>query len=64
MMDYGISSVRGRRNDFRKADDPGENSFAKEFSPGPPFRKLLNGCGEALVWQQVRLPAHELKKHI
>jgi hypothetical protein len=23
----------GRRNDFQKADNQGENSFAKEFSP-------------------------------
>jgi hypothetical protein len=38
---------------------PGENSFAKEFSPGPLFRKLLNGCVATALHPQVSLSAHE-----
>ena len=31
-LDYGISSVCRRRNDFHKADSPGKQPFAKGFS--------------------------------
>ena len=38
-MDYCVGAVGESRNDFQKADDQGENSFAKEFSPWTPFQK-------------------------
>ncbi len=35
-------------------------TFGKK--PGPPFRKLLNGCGVAMSQRQDRLPAHDTKQ--
>ena len=46
---------------FRKRIARGKTLLQKGFPPGPPFRKLLNDCGEALSQRQVRLPAHELR---
>jgi hypothetical protein len=40
-LDYCINSACRSRNDFQKADRPGENPFAKGFSPGTPFPKTL-----------------------
>ena len=39
VMDYCIGSACRRRNDFQKADDQGENPFAKGFSPWTLFPK-------------------------
>ena len=44
-MDYCISSVCGRRMAFRKETARGKTLLQKSFPPGPPFRKLPNGCG-------------------
>ena len=49
---------------FRKRTAREKTLLQKGFPPGPPFRKLLNGCGAAMSQRQDRLPAHDLKKHI
>ncbi len=42
---------------FRKRTAGEKTLLQKGFPPGPPFRKLLNGCGVALHQRQ-----HDLKK--
>jgi hypothetical protein len=39
-MDYYVSSICGRRNDFQKADRQGENAFATPRDAGFPLDPL------------------------
>ena len=65
-MTWNIASspLVGEEMTFRKRTARGKTLLQKGFPPEPPFRKLPNDCGEALVWRRVRLPAHKLRKHI
>ena len=41
---------------FRKRTARGKTLLQKGFPPGPPFRKLLNGCGVAMSQRQIAYP--------
>jgi gluconokinase len=62
--DRVASSVGRERRDFQKADRPGENPFAKGFSPGTPFPKtpiLLRRRDDLATISLTRTPAKEAR---
>ena len=49
-MDYSISSICGRRDDFQKADRQGENSFATPRDGGVPLDPLSENSHSFAEW--------------
>jgi hypothetical protein len=47
-IDYCLALLIGEETTFIKRIPRGKTLLQKGFPPGPPFRKLLNGCGEAV----------------
>jgi FAD:protein FMN transferase len=60
--DCAVNSVYERRNDFQKADNQGENSFAKEFSPWTLFQKTPIRLRRSQVLPPSRGPAYKSRR--
>ena len=63
-MDYCIGSVRWERMTFRKGTAREKTLLQKGLPPGPPFRKLLNGCGVAARQRQACHPHTTEKSYL